>query len=55
MTLGSVAVDSCHCVGYGISAVVLLSLSLLFLGCNIFITIMQNTRRSPRPLETQLI
>ena len=55
MTLGSVAVETCHCVGYGISAVVLLSLTLLFLGCNVFITIMQNTRRPPRPLETQLI
>lgn len=55
MTQDTVAVDTCHCVGYGISAVVLLSLSLIFMGCNVCIAIVQNNRRPQRPLETQLI
>jgi hypothetical protein len=49
------AVETCQCVGYGISAVVLLGLAVLFLGCNLFIAMRQNTHRQPRPLETQLI
>jgi hypothetical protein len=48
-------VEACQCVGYGISAAVLLGLSVLFLGCNVLIAIRQNANRPPRPLETQLL
>jgi hypothetical protein len=48
-------VDECGCIGYGISAVVLLALTLLFFCCNVCIALYQNMQRPPRALETQLL
>ena len=42
--------DSCQCVGYGISALVLLGLSVVFLGINVYLA----RRRPLRGLEAPL-
>ena len=48
---GRAGMDSCQCVGYGISSVVLLSLCLLFFGCNLYLA----RARPQRALEAELL